>query len=138
MRKGEYLIPFDAEGNMLDANDHYCTEQRPNDPFDAWLQLLHPYGRSAVKFIDKDRGVNYPMYVVDLVDMLSQVPMIGGKVLGRFRGVKRGTGYGLKWIGKHSNGYPAGSVLSGVATAEFGIMGRKSLTALMTPGGEPQ
>lgn len=105
-RPGQYRVPYDRAGNLMHyASERYASESpgqvdwRANEPFHADLQLLDEMGtgRSA-KYLwwrDVATGLRYPMFVVDLVDLVRHGAIEYGQVLDDWAVRKRGTNYGL-------------------------------------------
>lgn len=98
---GDYLIPFDKQGNQQHFASEYhgnTSEWRENKPFTERV-VVHGMesGRSAkylvIRMMDSDkRGT---MFVKDLVEALPY--FVDGVLKGTFRFTKRGQNYGIKY-----------------------------------------
>jgi hypothetical protein len=104
-KKGDYLIPFDRDGNQ----QHYPSawyegiypdsrrvepDWRNNDPFEDELTFVSfSRGRSAA-YLDFKRkgGTSVTVFLKEFVDMVPH--LVGGVVKGRFQFIKRGQNYG--------------------------------------------
>lgn len=89
----EHIYPYDNK-------DDY--DWIPNLEFYDELEFGDYYkGRSAVvfKFVSKLNNIGHNMCLSDFTDMLSQVVMDKGLVKGRWIYVKRGTAYGVQYVG---------------------------------------
>src|SRR5688572_22695570 len=108
-KAGNYLVPFDAQGNLLHyaridkffKEDHPSIEMRENRVFLASMELQPEIkrGRSAkyVMLKDVESGELYPMFVVDLVDAISRGTVRQGIFPATYwRVQKRGQNYGLR------------------------------------------
>lgn len=71
---------------------------RPNEPFSTTLWLVElERGRSAARFWWQDEaGVLYPMFGQGIVELLQNVTLDHGKVIGTWIAVKRGANYGIE------------------------------------------
>lgn len=96
-KKGNYPIPFDAEGNQL----HYAEtwrrdlEWRDNHVFDATLRYAgYCRGRSAayMLFVRVDTLASVVVFLGDFDPVVAR--MVKGEVSGRFTFCKRGQNYG--------------------------------------------
>jgi hypothetical protein len=97
MKKGEYDIPFDKNGNQLDYE--LCnTTMIPNFVFEDELTLkTYGRGRSSVTFtLTRTDGKTVSMFVSDFTEMVNH--MVKGKIKGKFTFVKKGQNYGCKLI----------------------------------------
>ncbi|MFE5290129.1 hypothetical protein ACFRAQ_34620 [Nocardia sp. NPDC056611] len=77
-------------------------EWRDNEPFTAALTVMdYERGIASVRFIvETAEGTSYPMFAKDFLDMIHHSGrVIDGTVEGRWQVVKRGTNYGLRYIG---------------------------------------
>lgn len=101
MYKGR--IPFDAKtGDQLSyvpnawRNDQ-GIDWRPNDPFDAVIELTGmERGRSAAHFTVKSGDRYYTMFMIDLMDLLCKCGIVRGKTeLLQWCFCKRGQHYGI-------------------------------------------
>lgn len=113
MRPVSYLAPFAADGSLL----HYANPYRPCppvpgtsvgggthwrvvEPFDATLTIAAMHsGRSAkyTEWTDTD-GRRYPMFVADLIALLSDAVIVRGTVSGTWIVRKRGENYGVRFL----------------------------------------
>jgi hypothetical protein len=111
---GEYKVPFGSGGSLLDyASWEYDRDQsytrvwrcewRDNKPFHLCLSLADMYsGRSAKGVIWRhEDGRTFPMFVVDLLDMLQHCVLSYGVAVGYWAVRKRGQNYGLVYLGQH-------------------------------------
>lgn len=95
--KGDYKIPFDAEGNMLSyAPWGGDPEWRDNKPFEATMEFLgYSRGRSSALMWFRDASnFKYPVFLSDF-DKVARL-MVHGTITARWVGTKRGTNYGLQ------------------------------------------
>ena len=98
-------VPFHPSGGLLDYPDPRFPDEiewRPNDEFDAVMRLAGTRrGRSAAVFMWEDAvGRRWPMFMTDAAKILvAGVAQPGGLVTGRWVVVKRGTNYGLAFVG---------------------------------------
>lgn len=97
--------PYDPRGNLL----HFAPSRpagaswgvdprwRGNEPFTATLTIDRTKsGRSAKYVIWRDpAGHEFPMFIVDLVDLAQHATVRRGTVVGRFHVRKRGQNYGI-------------------------------------------
>lgn len=92
---------FDYEtlaGYVYPGND---VEWRPNDPFEATLELVHSSrGRSSAVYIYRDIATNirYPLFISSVEFMLRHATIKAGQVTGVWQVVKRGQNYGLDML----------------------------------------
>ena len=98
--------PFDETGSLC----HYAGEryggQKPTmkevGEFYAYLQLNGLIrGRSAAYFMWSDvqhSGVEYPMFLKDLEDLMVLGCIINGRIIGTFKVKKRGSNYGIAYV----------------------------------------
>lgn len=73
-------------------------EWRPNEPFEDTLRFTgFERGRSAARaiWISEKDGTAYPMFLMDLAELLRTAAIADGKVSGRFMARKQGANYGL-------------------------------------------
>ena len=108
-KNGLTKAPYDSRGNLLHFAGRLpnewssAHEWRPNEPMELRLTIDGvTSGRSAkyVTWLDAD-GHHYPMFVVDLVEMIRDgTPIVAGAVHAMFRVRKRGQNYGLCYDGK--------------------------------------
>ncbi len=99
MATGNYKVPYDRHGNLMQYVDSWDRDVRwhDNTPFTATLLLCGMYsGRSAkgVYLIGPD-GQRYPMFVTDLVDTLTRSIAMKGAIEGTWKVRKRGRNYGV-------------------------------------------
>ena len=108
--KPGYRAPFAPNGNLLHyVPKTYAHPARPGtseidwreiESFTATLRINTMYsGRSAkyTEWIDAD-GHCYPMFVVDLLDLLRQTDILHGTVTGTWIVRKRGGNYGIRYL----------------------------------------
>lgn len=116
-KPGNYLIPFDTNGNQMHwatnevtvrqfrekygADRDYpdaAAEWRVNEPFDDTLTYAkYARGRSAAYF--EFRRTDATLVTVFMTDLDSMMPHIhAGKVTGRFAFQKRGQNYGCTML----------------------------------------
>ncbi|WP_238009469.1 hypothetical protein KZZ52_26640 [Dactylosporangium sp. AC04546] len=91
-------VPYDGDGNLLHYVDPWATPtMRPNEPFKAALQVeMMESGRSAKYLIWRDGdGRRFPMFIIDLVDMLQRAEVLQGAVEATWIVRKRGQNYGI-------------------------------------------
>jgi len=77
------------------------VEWRPNDPFEATLELVHSSrGRSSAVYIYRDIATNirYPLFLSSVEFMLRHATIKAGQVTGVWQVVKRGQNYGLDML----------------------------------------
>lgn len=77
------------------------VEMRPNAPFRATLEVVSiERGRSAARFVLRDTttGTEYPMFMVDVLDMMRAGIRKGGRITGLWQAGKRGANYGLRLL----------------------------------------
>lgn len=112
MKLGKYKVPY-MNGNLLhypergwryDGETWHSTdpEWRENEPFEAELALNDMRSGRSAKYVlwhDKE-GHEFPMFVVDLLDLLKGNVVRYGVVDGRFAVRKRGQNYGLVFVGE--------------------------------------
>lgn len=98
-KKGNYLIPFDEDGNQVFYdNDYYITERRENLSFNDTLTYSHyNRGRSAAHliFLASD-GTKRTMFLTDFDDLIKNYSIDRGTVNAKWIYVKRGSNYGIK------------------------------------------
>lgn len=94
-------IPFDHNGNLLpNLNGINPATWRPNNEFAARMTLdgakRGQSGSAAVFVWRDDSDHEWPMFLVDVANLMKQSGVVeGGVVEGRWVVVKRGTNYGL-------------------------------------------
>lgn len=98
MAKGDYQVPFDADGNQQDYPGWRGTEWRDNFEFEDFLAYKnYGRGRSSITFtMERSNGGTVSVFVSDFDDMLPH--MTFGKLHGRFTFVKKGQNYGCKLV----------------------------------------
>lgn len=98
------LIPFHpTTGNLMPYRAYRNNyDWRDNVPFTATMTIIgYSRGRSSVKIeLEESTGAIYTMFLVDLLYMLTNAVIMNGKVAGVWAFVKRGTDYGLTWLGE--------------------------------------
>jgi hypothetical protein len=74
---------------------------RENVPFSATMYIHNYYGVSgSVRFILTDEhNVQYNMFCSDMFDMLRRGNLVEGYIHGKWMFCKKGTKYGVKYIG---------------------------------------
>lgn len=93
--------PFDGDGNMLHYPDNFYMNRdggwRQVQPFEATLTIVGlNRGRSAAYLTVVDEaGHNYPLFITDLVDIIQNRDIIGGRLTGRWAVRKRGQNFGI-------------------------------------------
>ncbi len=108
MKKKEWKVPFSSDGSLF----HYCSAKEENSPgvqwrdseivFDAVLHFQgYCRGRSAAYFMFKNKATQatYPMFLTDMEDILKNRIIALGMIGGRWKAVKRGSNYGIKFVG---------------------------------------
>jgi hypothetical protein len=111
-RPGAYKVPYSSRGNLLHyaraENNSYSrlndsdVDWRENEPFVAELELDRSVSGRSAKYViwHGDEGHQFPMFVVDLVDMVKDGATItGGKVEATWKVRKRGQNYGVRYDG---------------------------------------
>ena len=97
-------VPFHpTNGNPIDATFYGGQyDWRDNDTFTATMTIIgYSRGRSSTKIeLEDSTGIVYTMFLVDLLYMLTSTVIMSGKVAGTWAFVKRGTDYGLTWLGE--------------------------------------
>lgn len=96
-----YKAPFSQSGDL----QHYARQSfdttvwRDNIPFEATLTIdSMRSGYSAKYTIWKDEhGKSYPMFVADIVDLVKEAEITGGKVTAKWIVRKRGQNYGVRF-----------------------------------------
>ena len=95
---GDYKIPFDEDGNLLDyvRYEGQADEWREKTWFEAELTYDgYSRGRSSVKFYFKDKsGHRYGMFATDVALLLDEGVIWEGEIYGLWTFVKRGRNYG--------------------------------------------
>ncbi len=101
--------PFSSRGELLHfAERRYGTtymgqviDWRPNDPMELTLTLGTVVSGRSAKYLlwATPDGTTHPMFVIDLVEMMRQTTVVHGVVHGMFRVRKRGTNFGLCYVG---------------------------------------
>lgn len=93
-------VPF-LNGSLQHWPSYDDVEWRPNEPFEAVLKLTD-YERgysSAILFWDDAEGHRYPMFMVELADLLRATEINQSRVSGWWKGCKRGRNYGVRYLG---------------------------------------
>lgn len=110
-KKGEYLVPYDLDGNMLAHEPrpwHEAEyEMRENIAFRAELVLVSkkpksysPYGRGSKYYWSKGDTI-YPMFPVSLYKAISDgATVVSGTISGVWAATKKGSAYGIEWQGE--------------------------------------
>lgn len=95
---GNYLIPFDPNGNQLHYPGWRDNEWRENADFTDTLTFDdYRRGRSAAYFnLIRADGTSVTMFLKELTEAIPH--MVCGKLCGRFRFIKRGQNYGVTLI----------------------------------------
>ena len=95
-KKGNYQIPFDANGNQLHDPDSWIgLEGRDTHVFEASLRYAgYCRGRSAayMQFVRVDTRASVVVFLGDFDPIVER--MVNGEVTGRFTFCKRGQNYG--------------------------------------------
>jgi hypothetical protein len=96
--------PFDANGSLLSYVSRWQeegVEWQANESFSASLQVYdYSRGRSSAIFILRTiDGRTFPMFMSEMLNLLKVAWIDGGVVGGRWDVVKRGTNYGLRYVG---------------------------------------
>ncbi len=93
------LVPY-RDGCLLHWPDPYGSkiEWRINTPFTATLALFdYNRGRSAAYFLFADEQKHtYPMFLTDMIKLISACTLSKGVVDGQWVACKRGQNFGLK------------------------------------------
>lgn len=112
--KKEILVPVKEDGSLLSYVSRREIEKgevwgcgtfqmlKPT-PFEATLEL-HDFGRGrssvTFEFTNKDTGATYPMFVKEMFTLVRQNKLNCGVISGWWVFIKRGTNYGIKFLGK--------------------------------------
>ena len=104
-RKGEFLVPFDDDGNLIWWYDPIPgVEWRPNDEFEDTLRFEGFERRQVVSVIAHARfrsvatGASYPMFMADFADAIRRAGFTGDRITGRWAFVKRGWHAGVRLV----------------------------------------
>jgi hypothetical protein len=100
MRKSDYQIPFDKDGNQMGYPETWKgVEWRDNVPFEDTL-IYDGYGRgrsSATLHFKRDStGTEVQFFMSDFDDIVKHMGF--GMLRGRFEFVKKGQNYGCKML----------------------------------------
>lgn len=96
-------IPFDKNGMQQYPWEWADSFHWEDNRIFSTTMTFHSYsrGRSAAGFNFKDENDrNYYMFLTDISDMIREVTLDHGKVSGKWTFVKRGTNYGVKYLGE--------------------------------------
>ena len=94
-------VPYTRNGSLLHYVDKSHDIWYPNEPFHAALKVDHMKSGYSAKYLvlrspNSDDPRTFPMFVVDLVDVVATLPEIrDGILVGRWKVRKRGANYGL-------------------------------------------
>ena len=70
---------------------------RDNKPFKARMKITNcTRGRSAARFVLESKGVEYEVFMTDMLKILKEATIKAGKVYGTWHFCKRGSNYGLQ------------------------------------------
>lgn len=108
-KNGLTSFPVDYQGNLMHYPDtQYVLHEgksatiqpmwMPNKPFEAKLLLQTlQRGRSAAYFIWVDTSTNktYPMFMIDMIDVMQRKTVVKGVAIGTWQVRKRGQNYGI-------------------------------------------
>lgn len=102
----EYEIPYTADGHLLDwPGYNRNVDWRENKPFEATMTLTG-YGRghsSATFNWEDEQGHRYSMFMKDTEELIMRSTLDKGILKGTWRGVKRGTNYGIQLVREEGN-----------------------------------
>jgi hypothetical protein len=106
-------VPVDKDGNWL----HFPMQQHEyvngkwttfdygweivQTPFYAALEVVQMNTGRSAKYLtvrNRDTGVEYPLFVSDLVDLIKYGNVANGVITGTWTGSKRGQNYGIKIV----------------------------------------
>lgn len=102
-KTGEYLIPFDKEGNQLHWANPYeedLAAWRPNHEFNATLTFEGIHSGRSAKYLSltDEKGHKYTMFVADLLDLIKRGMVNHGRASERWTFIKRGQNYGVRMV----------------------------------------
>ena len=105
MEKAVIKIPF-KKGNLVDymyngQTNNYSWKDKDYTITRTMKIVSTRRGRSSAQFILEDEeGHVFNMFMTDTLDMLQRAHIVNGKVQGVWGFKKRGTNYGMKYIGE--------------------------------------
>jgi hypothetical protein len=105
----EIQVPFDERGNLM----HHASPHAPHGTLDAAYEWRAPKsfkaalhlretrrGRSAAYFLWYDHeGHEFPMFISDTAYLMQQTRIVTGTVVGTFIPIRRGSNYGIRYVG---------------------------------------
>ncbi len=89
-------VPFGRDGSLLRTAEN-VYEWHPNEPFRRTLTLRPRKGGGSRAYVtwEDAAGCRFPMFTIDLIDLLSHSTVSRGVTVGWWTITKRGSAYGI-------------------------------------------
>jgi hypothetical protein len=98
--KKNYQIPFNVKGDLMSYEYHGAIMKDNFEFSDTLTYNGYGRGRSAASLYFTDaKGITYSMFLSDFDDLMKTKKLIGDQVSGKWTFVKKGSNYGIKFLG---------------------------------------